>query len=81
MIRPARRKKSFNPHPREGGDRCEQPGTAWDMVSIHTPVKGVTTSTAIDAWIQSVSIHTPVKGVTAVTKLGTKAMEFQYTPP
>jgi len=34
------------------------------LVSIHTPVKGVTTLAVIDVLESNVSIHTPVKGVT-----------------
>ena len=56
---------NFNPHTREGCDH--RPGTrAAQMggISIHTPVKGVTTSMVGVAWGDVISIHTPVKGVT-----------------
>ena len=34
------------------------------IISIHTPAKGVTTKNSGSGWIEKISIHTPAKGVT-----------------
>ena len=56
---------SFNPHTREGCDANLSEGNLCRIVSIHTPVKGVTVVFRLNKCIFYVSIHTPVKGVTA----------------
>ena len=56
----------FNPHTREGCDGATgRDDSGVRAISIHTPVKGVTTIEAM-IWDKSarISIHTPVKGVT-----------------
>ena len=58
------RQCSFNPHARVGRDGEPLWAERHNLVSIHTPVWGVTLrfATALQEWC--VSIHTPVWGVT-----------------
>ena len=54
----------FNPHTREGCDREVHLGEVVRLISIHTPVKGVTEFDDEITRHVVISIHTPVKGVT-----------------
>ena len=57
----------FNPHPREGGDLVPTAfGGTMEVISIHTPAKGVTAPMFSASVVCGISIHTPAKGVTAV---------------
>ena len=55
----------FNPHTHEGCDSIYNSLSFCDLVSIHTPTKGVTDSVKASSGFTRVSIHTPTKGVTA----------------
>jgi len=55
----------FNPHTREGCDPVLVfPPLVKLVISIHTPVKGVTVVLISESYPTWISIHTPVKGVT-----------------
>ena len=54
----------FNPHTHEGCDIDILPYNWGDLVSIHTPTKGVTSVIFRTVATANVSIHTPTKGVT-----------------
>ena len=62
----------FNPHARVGRDAAEKYKQAFEEVSIHTPVWGVTRCDCVECIKVHVSIHTPVWGVT-VTEFFTPA--------
>ena len=54
----------FNPHTHEGCDLHDLALKQLDLVSIHTPTKGVTWISLYFCNAVAVSIHTPTKGVT-----------------
>jgi len=54
----------FNPHTRERCDKLIGNVRVAVLISIHTPVKGVTVSISFLEHSLEISIHTPVKGVT-----------------
>ena len=54
----------FNPHTHEGCDKIVSLQRLLRIVSIHTPTKGVTTTSKVTNGNMQVSIHTPTKGVT-----------------
>ena len=56
---------SFNPHARVGRDIPLRRAQIENIVSIHTPVWGVTSKRFANDKSATVSIHTPVWGVTA----------------
>ena len=56
----------FNPHTHEGCDFNTLMTSIIDLVSIHTPTKGVTINNCTVLNILGVSIHTPTKGVTFI---------------
>ena len=64
---------NFNPHTREGCDFYVAPENLTGMISIHTPVKGVTHARHLCRPHRVISIHTPVKGVTAGDGEGDRA--------
>ena len=56
---------NFNPHSRTGSDCIVLYGGYFrKAISIHTPARGVTLVTYIDAELAFISIHTPARGVT-----------------
>ena len=55
---------SFNPHSHEGSDSVVPAIATDEIVSIHTPTRGVTDKLASKYTDLSVSIHTPTRGVT-----------------
>ncbi len=62
---------NFNPHSREGSDLMGYPNEVVKYtISIHTPVKGVTSCQWYSCKLKIISIHTPVKGVTPLPYLG-----------
>ena len=67
----------FNPHTHEGCDISNSSPSALEVVSIHTPTKGVTAKACPCFDATKVSIHTPTKGVTKVTAIDTnRAISF-----
>ena len=56
----------FNPHARVGRDLVVDFIRSFRVVSIHTPVWGVTEGKIVACIVAPVSIHTPVWGVTLV---------------
>ena len=73
----------FNPHTREGCDDARPlQGHPPDLISIHTPVKGVTRfADGLPEGVE-ISIHTPVKGVTfSDINDPARHLEFQSTHP
>ena len=56
---------NFNPHTREGCDYDDVELLLLIVISIHTPVKGVTLPGDRGRTAFRISIHTPVKGVTS----------------
>ena len=72
---------SFNPRPREGGDKAEEEALAAEKVSIHAPVKEATSVAALNCCLGLVSIHAPVKEATAELILQPPKTLFQSTPP
>ena len=56
-------------------------GLILEIVSIHTPTKGVTSFEGVEQWGIHVSIHTPTKGVTllSVTDIGGNLVSI-HTP-
>ena len=55
---------SFNPHTHTGCDRTLGICALCQLVSIHTPIQGVTSSCSMVCIRRQVSIHTPIQGVT-----------------
>ena len=51
------------------------------IISIHTPVKGVTLVVQVDGIHKFISIHTPVKGVTRSNRFVSRSSGFQSTHP
>ena len=62
--------RHFNPHSREGSDEpVIYADKDFNLISIHTPVKGVTVNDfKVPNTKSRISIHTPVKGVTQTGK-------------
>ena len=56
--------KSFNPHTHTGCDSNYGYNSYKDVVSIHTPIQGVTFRPVAPSPRARVSIHTPIQGVT-----------------
>ena len=53
-----------------------------EIISIHTPAKGVTSNDQCGPVLPSISIHTPAKGVTSrSTSCFPLRRIFQSTPP
>ena len=75
----AHERSCFNPHAREGRDLDGDRVVITDVVSIHTPVKGVTTIANDVEGNPIVSIHTPVKGVT-LSRLQALQMYLCFNP-
>ena len=57
----------FNPHTHTGCDRKIGLGLRDIVVSIHTPIQGVTNGCGFLGYSLKVSIHTPIQGVTPPT--------------
>ena len=72
---------SFNPHTHEGCDAQEHLCKVLEVVSIHTPTKGVTNFCFAFCHCFAVSIHTPTKGVTLDKSEDDKECMFQSTHP
>ena len=72
----------FNPRSREGNDPERKPdeGIA-EVVSIHVPAKGTTTSSEIWYNLPIVSIHVPAKGTTVGSGCAGFSSQFQSTFP
>ena len=60
--------RSFNPHTHTGCDCATSVIIPVQLVSIHTPIQGVTFMVKDSMYKQAVSIHTPIQGVTAVSR-------------
>ena len=70
----------FNPHPREGGDLVPTAfGGTMEVISIHTPAKGVTAVFFRNCAEITISIHTPAKGVTRFAVI--RSCDFLYFNP
>ncbi len=55
----------FNPHSRKGSDESLDDWRVPNIISIHTPAKGVTWMICTEDLSTQISIHTPAKGVTS----------------
>ena len=72
----------FNPHSHEGSDIvCKFMFDIFYIISIHTPMKGVTNQYFINAFKINISIHTPMKGVTKAGWMTKGFKLFQSTLP
>ena len=69
----------FNPHSHEGSDTTAQEAQKTQRISIHTPMKGVTTVPQLFGNFYFISIHTPMKGVT-IFKVGKKIGVKDFNP-
>ena len=56
----------FNPHSHTGSDTDRHDTTYAQLISIHTPIQGVTTSKISINNNTFISIHTPIQGVTRI---------------
>ena len=72
---------SFYPHAHEGRDREGVLPRGLEVVSTHTPMKGVTEDGLVCVPDHSVSTHTPVKGVTHLGVGLSRGSEFLPTRP
>ena len=75
------RYSNFNPHTREGCDSSGLERGLDGIISIHTPVKGVTNTMVDKRRAYGISIHTPVKGVTTVVISGAPVWEISIHTP
>ena len=71
----------FNPHTHTGCDAGIFVSFLTEVVSIHTPIQGVTMQVAYNDNQLQVSIHTPIQGVTTRISLDTSLGVFQSTHP
>ena len=72
---------SFNPHTHTGCDSLAQCGEVLKLVSIHTPIQGVTKRPFSRILHIVVSIHTPIQGVTKPPHPMRWSRKFQSTHP
>ena len=74
-------REDFNPHSRKGSDVNMLSFTPEQIISIHTPARGVTTYEQAINYLGSISIHTPARGVTQGQHFGHLIPQFQSTLP